>query len=85
MFSTTRSLLESTINLAVLDTVIKTRRVFEMPSVTADDVTDLQNLYRIMQVFNIIRHEKLAVIDPRLILLQKLLTTPMMILYSMIL
>ena len=44
----TRSLLESTIDLAVLDTVIKTDKVFEMPSITADDVTDLQNLYRIM-------------------------------------
>ena len=60
----TRKLLTSSMDLAVLDTVIKTGRVFEMPSITVGDVTDLENLYRIMQDSGVICHKKHAFIDP---------------------
>ena len=62
----TRKLLASTMDLAVLDTVIKTGKVFEMPSITVGDVTDLENLYKIMSDSGVICPKKLVVINPLL-------------------
>lgn len=45
----TRNLREAALNLATLDLVVRTGRMFSMPTVTDDILTDMEHLYSIMQ------------------------------------
>ena len=60
----TRDLLEASLNLATLDLIIRTGRIFYMPTVTDEIITDMETLYNVMRKSNILRPEKRAFLNP---------------------
>ena len=60
----TRDLFTSSLNLATLDLVVRTGRIFYMPIVTDDDIKDLENLYEIMKSSDIMAFAERAFLNP---------------------
>ena len=60
----TRNLFVSSLNLATLDLVIRTGRIFGMPTVTDDDIADLENLYELLKSSDVMVFAETAFLNP---------------------
>ena len=62
--SMTRELIKSTLDLATLDLIVRTGRMFPMPSATEDDIADMENLFHTMMDSGLLRPKRRAFLNP---------------------
>ena len=60
----TRNLFVSSLNIATLDLVIRAGRIFGMPTVTDDDIADLENLYELLKSSDVMVFAERAFLNP---------------------